>query len=45
LKEQLHGITIENRWPFAADAGANWRDQRGGNRAVAFKIVATWACC
>jgi len=22
--EQRHGITIENRWPFAVDAGANW---------------------
>jgi len=27
------------------DAGANWDDQRGRNRVVALRIVATWACC
>jgi len=29
----------------SVDAGANWGDQRGRNRVVALKIVATWACC
>jgi hypothetical protein len=24
VEEQLLGIAIGNRWPFATDAGANW---------------------
>ena len=42
LMGQLHGIAIEADGRSRTDAGANWGDQRDRNRAVAFKIVATW---
>jgi len=44
--EQLGGITIGSAGGRSRiDAGANWSDQRGLNRAVALTIMATWACC
>jgi len=44
--EQFGGITIGSAGGRSrVDAGANWGDQRGRNRVVALRIVATWACC
>lgn len=44
IREEKCASIIETVSVRARDAWANWLDQRGRNRAVASRIVATWAC-
>jgi len=44
IREEKGASIIETMSVRARDAWANWDDQRGRNRAVALRIVATWAC-
>src|SRR5690606_2778198 len=41
---RIVGILHRRRWTFARGMRSERVDQRGRNRAVALKTVATWAC-